>query len=141
VISLIPAARRFPARVAVVVSLALALGSLLAACGGQSTSASPGATAVVTNGVVELHAADLAFDAVTIRAPAGEAFTIRLVNDDSAPHNVAVYEEEGGAQIVIGDIIDASETVDTMVPALDAGTYYFRCDLHPAMEGTVIVEG
>jgi hypothetical protein len=28
-------------------------------------------------------------------------------------------------------------TVVYSVPALDAGTYYFRCDLHTEMKGTI----
>jgi plastocyanin len=74
-------------------------------------------------------------------APAGEAFTITLVNNDSAPHNVSVYVEEGGDSIVQGDVINGDETVTVEVPALDAGEYYFMCDLHPEMNGTVVVEG
>jgi plastocyanin len=125
----------------VVLALGLGSGLLLAACSGASTSASPGATAVVTDGVVELSAANLVFDASVIQAPAGEAFTIHFTNDDTAPHNISIYVQEGGDEIVVGDIIDGGQTTDTAVPALEPGTYYFKCDLHPEMEGTVVVEG
>jgi plastocyanin len=136
------------ARGGALVPLALALALVLAACGGgseESAAASGdntgGGTVEVVDGNVELTAADLAFDATTIVAPAGEAFTITLVNNDSAPHNVSVYVEEGGDSIVQGDVINGGETVTVEVPALDAGEYFFVCDLHTEMNGTVVVEG
>ena len=138
------------ARRAALPTLALALILALAACsngsdGGSSAGASGdntgGGTVEVADGAVEINAADLAFDANTIVAPAGEAFTITLVNNDSAPHNISVYVEEGGDPIVQGDVVDGGETVTVEVPALDAGEYFFVCDLHPDMNGTVVVEG
>jgi plastocyanin len=128
--------------------LALTLALVLAACGGGSEESaaasddtSGGGTVEVVDGNVTITAADLAFDATTIVAPASEAFTITLVNDDSAPHNLSVYVEEGGDAIVQGDIIDPDATVEIEVPALDAGEYFFVCDLHTNMNGTVVVEG
>jgi plastocyanin len=112
--------------------------------GGESTAASAGAgsgggTATVENGAVDMSAADLAFDVSTIEAPAGETWTITFTNNDSAPHNVAIYTEEGGDPIVVGDVINGGETTTIEVPALDAGTYYFHCDVHPEMNGSVVV--
>ena len=85
--------------------------------------------------------ADLAFDANVIEAPAGEAFTISFTNNDSAPHNVSVYTEEGGEVIVEGEVIDPGASTEVQVEALDAGEYYFVCDIHPDMNGSVVVEG
>ena len=98
-------------------------------------------TATVSDGAVEITAANLEFDASTIEAPAGEAFTITLVNDDSAPHNISIYTEEGGEEIVVGEVIDGGASIDVEVPALDAGEYFFICDIHPDMNGTVVVGG
>jgi plastocyanin len=105
------------------------------AAGGDSGSG----TATVENGEVTITAADLAFDASTIEAPAGEAFTITLVNNDSAPHNISIYTEKDGDAIVQGDIINQGETVTIEVPAQEAGEYYFHCDVHPDMSGTLVV--
>jgi plastocyanin len=88
---------------------------------------------------VTITADNLAFDASTIEAPAGEAFTITLVNNDSAPHNISVYTEKDGDAIVQGDIINQGETVTIEVPAQEAGEYYFHCDVHPDMSGTLVV--
>jgi plastocyanin len=127
-------------------SLAIALIGVLAACStpadsGDSSDNTGGGTVAVVDGVVELSAADLAFDASVIEAPAGEAFTIRFTNDDSAPHNVAVYTEEGGEEIANSDPIGQGESLEVEVPAQEAGRYYFQCDLHTNMNGTVVVEG
>jgi plastocyanin len=130
-------------------SLVIALFGLLAACSTPADSGSAdatngdntgGGTVDVVDGVVELSAADIAFDASVIEAPAGEAFTINFTNNDSAPHNVAIYTEQGGDEIVKGDIIDPGQSVEVQVPAQEAGEYYFVCDLHTNMNGTVVVE-
>lgn len=101
-----------------------------------------GGTVAVSGGALEISADALAFDANVIQAAAGEAFTVTLVNNDSVPHNFSVYTEEGGEVIVAGDIIEGGETVEIEVPALDAGEYFFVCDVHPAeMTGSIVVEG
>ena len=127
--------------------LAIALVALVAACSAPADSGSAvesdnagGGTIAVVDGVVELSAADLAFDATVIQATAGEAFTIRFSNDDSVPHNVAVDTQEGGDEIVTGDIINGGETDEIAVPAQQAGEYFFVCDLHTNMNGTIVVE-
>ena len=129
--------------------MVIALGMLLVACStpaessaapGESTDSSGGGTVAVVDGVVELTAADLLFDASVIQAPAGETFTISFTNNDSAPHNVAVYVEEGGDEIANSDPINEGETLEVEVPALDPGEYFFVCDIHPQMNGTVVVE-
>ncbi len=127
----------------------IALVALMAACSSPAASTDDGGgnagggTIAVTDGAVELSAADLAFDANVIQATAGEAFTIRFTNNDTAPHNVSVYTEEDGEEIVLGDVIDGGATVVWLVevPALDAGEYFFVCDIHPnEMTGSVVVE-
>ena len=144
-------ASSFALRRASALTLTALLGIGLVACssgddGGTTASeaaasgdAAGGSTATVSDGAVEITAADLEFDAETIEAPAGETWTITLVNDDSAPHNISIYTEEGGELIVEGDVIEGGQTVEVEVPALDAGEYFFVCDIHPDMNGTVVV--
>lgn len=128
---------------ATILSLSLALA--LAACGDSTETddggSAGGGTVAVVDGVVEMTADDLEFDASVIEAPAGQPFTIAFTNLESNVHNVAVYVEEGGEPIVIGDVIGENESDDVEVEGLAAGTYYFRCDVHPEMEGTIVVEG
>ena len=136
----------FALRRGALIALAIVMVSALAACSGGDDASEPadgngGGTATVTDGAVEITAADLAFDGSTIEATAGEDFTITLVNDDSAPHNISIYSEEGGDEIVLGDTAEAGESVTVDVSGLEAGTYYFQCDIHPDMNGSVVVEG
>ena len=138
----------------IALSLLLTLG--LAACaegesgnetgGGGSTAASAGAdggsSATVSDGTVEVTAADLEFNVETIVAPADEAFTVSFTNNEAVPHNFSVYTEEGGEEIAVGNVIDEGETDEVSVDALEPGEYFFVCDVHPTeMTGTLVVEG
>jgi plastocyanin len=99
-------------------------------------TSSPGA------GGVEVVAENTAFDTDRIRLPAGAPSTITLDNRDTAAHNLSIYEDESAS----GDPLftfeafagPRSETFD--VPPIPPGDYFFRCDLHPQMEGTVVVK-
>lgn len=125
-------------------SLTLALAIVLAACGGttQSSDSSGGGTTAVVDGVAQLSADDLEFDAATITAPAGQPFTVAFTNLDSVPHNFSVYVEEGGDVIAEGNIINEGETDEVEIEGLSAGEYFFVCDLHSGeMTGTLVVEG
>lgn len=119
----------------------------LAACSSdtQSSGGSERGTARVVDGAVEIDADELAFTDATIEAPAGQEFTITLNNLESQPHNISVYTEEGGDEIVQGDTITGpDQSVEVVVPALDPGEYFFVCDVHSgteAMTGTLVVDG
>ena len=92
------------------------------------------------DGDVTITADDLAFNLSTINATSGEEFTITFTNNENMPHNMAVYVEDGGEDIVVGEVITGPDaTTQIVVPALDAGTYFFKCDLHPDMNGSIVV--
>jgi plastocyanin len=138
----------FALRRGALITLILVLATALAACSGNSEESQPAdgdggdnGTATVADGAVEITAEGLAFDATTIEAAAGEDFTITLVNNDSAPHNISIYTEEGGESLVTGATAEAGQTVTIDVSALDPGEYYFQCDIHPDMNGSVVVSG
>ena len=134
---------RFTVRRGALLSLTLALGLVLAACGGTTGSDnSGGGTIAVVDGIAEISADDLAFDAATITAPAGQPFTVAFSNLDSLPHNFSVYVEEGGDLIAEGEIINEGQTDEVEIEGLSAGEYFFVCDLHAGeMKGTIVVEG
>lgn len=67
---------------------------------------------------------------------------LTMDNPSTLQHNIAVYEGEltaGGTLIVAGEILtEGTDTVE--VPPLQTGKdYRFYCQVHPAMEGTVVV--
>ncbi len=110
-----------------------------------SPGASPGASAAPSTpaGVVlEISAANIAFDVAELRAPANTPFQIRFTNNDAGiPHNVAIHEgSPTGPEVWRGEIFNGIETRVYDVPALPAGTYGFICTVHPNMTGTLIVE-
>lgn len=57
------------------------------------------------------------------------------------PHNIAIYTDEGASNNLFrGDLVSGPATVTYKVPPLKAGTYYFRCDIHPQMSGAFVVK-
>jgi plastocyanin len=88
-----------------------------------------------------LTAHNIAFQPTTLCAPAGQALTIAFDNQDSGvPHNVQIFSDADMTRSVFkGDIFSGPETRDYQVPALPAGVYRFRCDVHPQMTGVLVV--
>lgn len=92
---------------------------------------------------LSITAKSIHFSSTCLAAPAGKPFTITFTNSDSGvPHNVAIYSSPAATKVLFrGQLITGPKTVTYHVPALPAGTYYFRCDVHPtAMRGTFIVK-
>jgi plastocyanin len=83
-----------------------------------------------------LVAKDVAFTAVDVDVPAGTAFVLVFENHESLPHNVSIYADAAFANRVFeGVTFSGPATRWYPVPALPAGGYVFRCDLHPNMTG------
>lgn len=88
---------------------------------------------------VTIVAQNVAFDLSELVFPANTEVTITMVNDDGGiPHNISIYTVPGGDVIHEGEIITEGEVQETFTTP-DPGTYYFVCDLHPNMNGTVRV--
>jgi plastocyanin len=140
----IPVTIRTPAlRRGALLSVSLGLVAVLAGHGAASSDDNTaGGTVSVVDGAVAISADALAFDANVIQATAGEAFTVTFTNNEAAVHNFSVYTEEGGDEVVIGDVIGEGETNEVEVPALEPGEYFFVCDVHSTeMTGVIVVEG
>ncbi len=111
-----------------------------------ATGASGGAQAAgkcsPTGTSLQISAHDIKFDKSCLAAPAGKPFTITFKNEDAGvPHDVAIYTNSSATTSLFkGAIVTGPATTVYHVPALKAGTYYFRCDVHPTlMFGTFIV--
>ena len=91
----------------------------------------------------ELVAANIAFqpNQLTLQGGAAQA-TIRFNNQDSGvPHNVAIFEGTGptGALVFRGDVVTGPATTSYTFSTPPKGRYYFHCDVHPQMKGTLTV--
>jgi len=94
------------------------------------------------DGVIEVTLRDIAFSPNNLHVPLDGDATIRLTNEDPTTHTMRVagidgrYDTEDDAVVQrIGPGTTAELTFDGAV----AGTFTFRCDLHPGSMGGVIV--
>lgn len=86
---------------------------------------------------VEVSAANIAFDTDLIEAPADEGFCILFTNDDTAIHDIAIYD--GDTELFNGDDIPGGESVTYVVEAIPPGEYEFICTIHPQqMRGELV---
>jgi plastocyanin len=89
---------------------------------------------------VALSADNLQFSKKDLRFPASAKVKVDFDNKDVAPHNFAVYRAKGGDALFNGDVVNGGTKASYDVGPLDAGSYYFQCDVHPAqMNGTLEV--
>ncbi|HLB39051.1 MAG TPA: cupredoxin domain-containing protein [Actinomycetota bacterium] len=94
------------------------------------------------SGAVTVTAVNLLFDPTELSLPAGETSTITLDNQDGGiPHNIAIYTDDSYSKaLYTGELFPGAATKDYEIPALEPGTYPFRCDAHPTtMLGTLTV--
>lgn len=128
--------RRLLVAVAALLSVALpGSGSFAGPVSPQATTCSPEGTAL------RITAFDSKFDKDCLAAPANQAFTIDFSNlDRNIPHNLAIYEDQTGRKTLFkGELVDGPGKATYSVPGLPGGTFYFRCDPHPEMNGTFVV--
>ena len=121
--------------------IAASLAFVAVACGGGGGDQGGGGGGGGTT--VQLVAKDLSFDTDQITLTAGAQATVELDNqDEGLPHNLAIYEDQSAETAIFqGDIVEGPSTTEYSFTAPDAGTYVFRCDVHPTqMTGTVVVE-
>ena len=78
------------------------------------------------------------FDVKCLAVPSGEALRVQFVNRDFVSHNLSIYTADRH-EVVTGDVAYPAERFRYEVPALEAGEYLFRCDIHPSdMSGSLI---
>jgi plastocyanin/mono/diheme cytochrome c family protein len=95
---------------------------------------------------VTLTASGVKFDKSTITVSKGQNVRIIFENkDQGTQHNVAVYKSSSDITAVasgsVGTVFEGVATDNIVFAAPAAGTYYFRCDVHPTiMFGDFIVQ-
>jgi plastocyanin len=110
--------------------------AVAAACSGSG--ASPTVAPSIDPDALTISADDLQFSSATLTAPADEPFQIVFDNQEGAPHNVAIYTDESASEnVFLEEPFGGPRVVTYQVPALAAGAYFFRCDVHPDMKGTL----
>lgn len=123
----------------VVVTYPIVIGIVLAQIGfggGGGHAAEETAPAKATGQA--LSAASVAFDTDHLTFAAGEGTTLPFNNEDSAPHNFSIYTDETAEEdLFVGSEVPGGSATDYEIPPLDKGEYFFRCDIHPSMNGTV----
>ena len=103
--------------------------------GGQPGGGAPGGAEPAT-----VVAQGIAFDTDTISLPADQPSTLTFDNRDTVPHNIAIYTDNSLSEALFqGELVTGPATLQYEVPPSPAGEYYFHCDVHPNMNGTVTV--
>jgi plastocyanin len=133
-------------RLATTIALA-GLALSIAACTGSgattapSSPASSGAAGSGDPNTLQISARNIQFSTNQLTAPADEPFKIQFENQEGAPHNVSIYNDESRSQkIFVQEPFSGPQTVTYDVPAIPAGSYIFLCDVHPDMKGTLTVQ-
>lgn len=107
-----------------------------------TSTTSPTPTPTPTSVTIDLVAQGMIFNKSTIAVPAGASVTMNFNNQDSVPHNFALYTDSSAATLIFrGQVITNDTIVYTFTAPSTPGNYFFRCDVHPAsMTGTFKVE-
>ena len=94
--------------------------------------------------VLDLTAQNIAFNPLTLTAPAGKAFGINFDMKDAGVggHDADILDSTG-KKIVDNPVVMDPATQLYVIPALPAGTYKYQCSVHPSvpnMNGTLTVK-
>ena len=110
------------------------------ACSSGAAAQPPASAGPVDPNAPVIVAQGNVFSPSTVEVAAGKAFSLTLDNKDAAPHNVAIFTDSSAAQSVsIGEIVSSTKATQ-QVPALEKGEYFFRCDVHKEMTGTIVAK-
>jgi len=122
---------------------ALKSGTYYFHCAVHPTTMTGTITVGASTGGITLVAQGIQFDTKTLDLPPNQPVTITFDNRDAGtPHNFSIYSDPQKSKTLFqGDQVVGPTTTEYHVPALQPGTYYFQCDVHPTMNGSVVVGG
>lgn len=97
-------------------------------------------TPVAVPAVPEISASSaVSFDTKTLIVPADRPFDLVFHNNQAGvPHNVDIGDSASAPTTYLhGEQITGVDSITYQVSAIPVGTYYFQCEVHPNMNGTV----
>ncbi|HXK33681.1 MAG TPA: cupredoxin domain-containing protein [Dehalococcoidia bacterium] len=126
------------ARIALLLALAF-IAAMAVACGDDAPSSGPDEIPLEGT-VLAVTARDIRFTPTELSAPAG-VITIALKNEDGGiPHNIRVHRGNNQSGDTVGRTeIEDGPSEQRLRLELEAGEYYYHCDPHPNMRGSLIV--
>lgn len=129
-----------PTGTAALLGLLAAVSLGLAACaGGGGPAATP--TCSPHGTTLSIVAQNVQFNRSCLAVPADTPFVVEVDNQDGGvPHNFSIYDSQGGRALFKGQVFTGPASRSEHVQGLPPGTYYFQCDVHPGMNGVLIVK-
>ena len=117
------------------IAISLAVGLILAACGGGSTSGGAAAGTEVKVGLI-----DFAYTPKTVEVPADKKFTLVVTNTGSVEHDFVV----DALKINVAGVLPNGKPKTQEIGPLKAGTYDLYCAVaghkQAGMIGTLVVK-
>ena len=107
----------------------------MAACGSSTGLGLDKAPASLDPKSPTLSANGGRFDVADVDVPANAAFYLVFQNKDGDGHNVSVYADATYKTRLFEGVVFSSSTRWYPMPSLAPGTYVFKCDVHPDMNG------
>jgi plastocyanin len=128
-------------------SLVLLLSPALLACGYGDDETSPentgqGGSDQQPSAQLEISAENVSFDRNLLVATPNEQVNLIFHNQDAGVlHNVSVYRSRGAEDVIyVGEMFVGVETRTYRFETPGAGSYLYRCDVHPdTMSGSFVV--
>lgn len=107
----------------------------VAACGSSGLGLDKAPASLDPNSP-KLLANNIAFDSADVDVPANKAFILVFENAENVGHNVSIYSDAGyQTRLFEGAVFNGPATRWYPVPALGVGTWVFKCEVHPDMNG------
>ena len=126
----------------IIIGIVLTQTGIVDNSGAEEAKAPAAAEQPAASGGTELTASGLTWSTDTLSTDADKPFTVTVTNEDTVVHNFSIYDgkDANGKNLFKGDDVAGGATVDEDVDGLPKGSYYFQCDYHPAMNGTLTTE-